>query len=355
MRDNKLYLSIDSCKPGMATAEAVYNQYGGVILWDNTVLDERSIEHLKNMGIISLLVYEGSLSDVGNEPQDWAITHDVQSFNIKYEQDVHNIKKALNDVSSGKRLDKEVTDNIVGELVRKSEENRNIVNSVMQVRTIDEYTYYHSLNVSMLSMLIARWMNLDEKMVKDCTEAGLLHDVGKARIPIEILNKPGKLTESEFAEIKRHSEYGYMIVNDNHNIDPAISIAVLTHHEKEDGSGYPFGLTGDKTELIAKIISVSDIFDAMTANRFYKYKDTPFKVFELMQHGSFGVLNPQVLAAFLENITNYYIGAMVRLNTGEIGEVVFMNRFDFSKPVVRVDDKFIDLAVSKTANIVEFL
>ena len=134
-----------------------------------------------------------------------------------------------------------------------------------------------------------------------------------------------------------------------------IAVAVLTHHEKEDGSGYPFGLPGEKIGLCAKILAVADIFDAMTANRSYKYKDTPFTVFELMQHGSFGVLDPQVLTAFLENITHYYIGAKVRLNTGEIGEVVFMNRLDFSKPVIKLDEQFIDLAVSKTVRIVDFL
>jgi putative nucleotidyltransferase with HDIG domain len=355
MRDNKMVLSIDSCVPGMLTAEAVFNKYGGVVLWENTILDENSIMHLKNMGITYISVYEKSLEDVNAQPADWAIAHDTQSFIIKYEQDVYNIKKALNDISSGKRLNNEVTDQIVEELVQRSEDNRNIINSIMQVRSIDEYTYYHSLNVSMLSMLIARWMKMDEGFVRICTEAGLLHDVGKTKVPIEIINKPGKLTDEEFAEMKRHPEYSYLIVNDNKNIDPMIAVAVLTHHEKEDGSGYPFGLTGDKIGLCAKIIAVSDIFDAMTANRVYKYKDTPFKVFELMQHGSFGVLNPQVLAAFLENITHYYIGAKVRLNTGEIGEVVFMNRLDFSKPVIKVDENFIDLAVSKTLSIVDFL
>ena len=129
----------------------------------------------------------------------------------------------------------------------------------------------------------------------------------------------------------------------------------MTHHEKMDGSGYPLGLTGDKINQIARIVAVADIFDAMTANRVYKYKDTPFKVFELMQHNSFGVLDPLVLNAFLSNMTHYYIGSKVRLSTGETAEVVFMNRLDFSRPVVMVGDRFIDLAVTKSVSIVEFL
>jgi putative nucleotidyltransferase with HDIG domain len=258
-------------------------------------------------------------------------------------------------IFTGKPLSTEAAHEIVDTLVQKSEANRNIINAIMQVRSIDEYTYYHCMNVSMLAMMIARWMNLDEKTVRDCTEAGLLHDIGKAKVPVEILNKPGKLTDEEFQEMKRHSEYGYMMVCERHDIDHQVAISILTHHEKEDGSGYPLGLTGDKLNLISKIITVADIFDAMTANRTYKYKDTPFKVFELMQHNSFGVLNPQVLNAFLSNITHYYIGAKVKLNTGEIGEVIFMNRLDFSRPVVKVDENYIDTAVSKTHRIVEFL
>lgn len=356
MKENRLVLSLDSCRPGMLTAEVVFNKYGGVILWENTVLDENTLHRLKMMGVEKLAVYEKSLLDaVQEEEQHWGIRSDTQRFKIEYEKDVHSIKKALNDLSAGKPLSVEVTNEIVESLVKKSEDNQNIISSIMQVRSIDEYTYYHSMNVSMLAMMIARWLNLDEKTVKDCAEAGLLHDIGKAKVPKEILHKPDKLTDAEYAEMKRHSEYGYNLVNERHEIDARIAIAVLTHHEKEDGSGYPLGLTGDKISQIAKIITISDIFDAMTANRVYKYKETPFKVFELMQHSSFGILDPHVLSVFLSNITHYYIGSKVKLNTGQVGEVIFMNRLDYSKPVLKVDETYIDTAVAKSLKIVEFL
>jgi len=355
MPGRKFIISVDSCKPGMRTAEAIVNKYGGVIIYENTTLDEHIIERLKNMGFQIIPVYEESMKSVSGADSDWAITGDGYSFNVKYEQDVHTIKKTLADISMGKRLNKEVTDRIVDSIVRRPQQNRNIVNAVMQIRSIDEYTYYHCLNVSMLSMMIARWMKFDEAMVRKCTEAGLLHDVGKAMIPPEIINKPGKLTAEEFELMKRHSEYGYMIVTQDRKTDHQVAMAVLTHHEKEDGSGYPLGLKGDKIDIIAKIVAVSDIFDAMTADRVYKSKDTPFKVFELMQHESFGVLDPVVLNAFLTNMNHYYIGSRVRLSTGETAEVVFMNRMDFSKPVVRAGDRFIDLAVTKAVTIKEFL
>jgi len=304
MISRRFTISVDSCRPGMRTAETIVNKYGAVILYENVTLDERAIERLKNMGIQYISVFEDSMLSVSGMDREWAITDDGFSFNVKYEQDVHTIKMIFADISAGKRLDKDITDQVVDSMVIMPQQNRHVVDAVMQTRRIDEYTYYHCVNVAMLSMMIARWMNLDESMVRKCTEAGLLHDVGKARVPVEMINKPGKLTESEFEEMKRHSEYGYMIAMQDRRIDPDVA---------------------------------------------------PFKVFEIMQHSSFGVLNPLVLNSFLNKMTHYYVGSRVRLSTGETAEVVFMNRMDFSKPVVRVEDRFIDLAVAKKVSIEEFL
>jgi len=304
MISRRFTISVDSCRPGMRTAETIVNKYGAVILYENVTLDERAIERLKNMGIQYISVFEDSMLSVSGMDREWAITDDGFSFNVKYEQDVHTIKMIFADISAGKRLDKDITDQVVDSMVIMPQQNRHVVDAVMQTRRIDEYTYYHCVNVAMLSMMIARWMNLDESMVRKCTEAGLLHDVGKARVPVEMINKPGKLTESEFEEMKRHSEYGYMIAMQDRRIDPDVA---------------------------------------------------PFKVFEIMQHSSFGVLNPLVLNSFLNKMTHYYVGSRVRLSTGETAEVVFMNRMDFSKRVVRVEDRFIDLAVAKKVSIEEFL
>lgn len=351
MKSKKMLLPIEKVNPGMRTAEVVFNKMGNVMLWDGVALDSITIERLKNIGIQEITVHV-------EEPRDNEINYDYNSpefFAAEYEQDANITKQMFQDISAGKRLDVEVTDEIVDSVLRKSDSNRNIIDSITRVRNIDEYTYYHSLNVSMLCMIIGKWLRLDEYHVRNLTQAGLLHDIGKTRIPLEILNKPGKLTDEEFEEMKRHSEYGYNIVKNSEEISPEVVKAILTHHEKEDGSGYPMGLTGDKLNLYSKVITVADIFDAMTANRTYKSKDTPFKVFELMQHGSFGILDPIVLNAFLINVTTYYIGANVLLNTGETGIVVFMNKNNLSRPVVQVGDRYIDTSTSKFVRIKEFL
>lgn len=347
----KMILPIDKINPGMKTAEVVFNKLGNVMIWDGVALDSLTIERLKNIGIQEITVHI-------EEPHNKEVQYDYNSpqfFAIEYERDLNSTKQVFQCISSGRSLDVEATDEIVDSVVKKSESNRNIIDSITRVRSIDEYTYYHSLNVSMLCMIIGKWLRLDEYHIRNLAQAGLLHDIGKTQIPIEILNKPDKLTEEEFMEMKRHSEYSYNIVKNSEDVPIEVAKAILTHHEKEDGSGYPMGLTGDKLNLYSKIITVADIFDAMTANRTYKSKDTPFKVFELMQHGSFGILDPVVLNTFLNNVTSYYIGSKVILNTGEAGVVVFMNKQNLSRPVVQVGDRYIDTSVSKFVRIKEFV
>ncbi len=352
MVSKKMLLPIDLVNPGMKTADVVFNKEGNIMLWDGVALDGLTIQRLKNVGIYELYVQL-------DQPQEMSgFNYDEDSperFRAEYENDLNSTKQMFQSISSGRRIDVQATDKIVSSIVKKSESNRNIIDTITQVRSIDEYTYYHSINVSMLCMIIGKWLRLDEYHIKNLTQAGLLHDVGKSKIPLEILNKPGKLSDSEFNEMKRHSEYGYNIVKDSEDVAPEVAKAILTHHEKEDGSGYPMGLTGNKLNLYSKIITVSDIFDAMTANRSYKSKDTPFKVFELMQHGSFGILDPIVLSVFLDNMTSYYLGAKVILNTGESGVVVFMNKSNLARPVVQVGERYIDTSVSKIVRIKEFI
>ncbi len=354
--NKKVSVRIDACSPGMVTAETIYNNYGAVIVWENTPLDSNSIFKLKDFGIDAIQVFEASLSQDAESAWNMSQKKTEQvNFAESYERDADEFKSVLHDLSVGKTVSIEKTVRIADSIYLKKDQNRDIINCITQMHNIDEYTYYHSINVSMLSMLIGKWLRFDPDDIHMLVQAGLLHDIGKSRIPFSILNKPAKLNDEELFEMRKHSEYGYCLVQYMKNIDRKISEAVLYHHEREDGSGYPMSLMGDQIPAFARVIAVADTFDAMTANRSYRMKAHPFRVFEMMQNGCFGYLNPVILDTFLTNISHYYIGSLVMLSDGRTAEVIYINRLQYGKPILKAGEEYIDMAVSKNIEVEELL
>lgn len=356
--NRKLRIGIDACWPGMVIAETIYNNYGAIIVWENKMLDETAISRLKIFGINSVLVYQSSLKDninVTSGKQDAQKKAEQIPFAVSYEKDKDELKSILHDLSTGKTVSLIKTADIAQSIYNRKNDSSEIIDCISQLRRTDEYTYYHCINVSLLSMLTGRWLKLSAEDQYMLAQAGIMHDIGKCLIPPEIINKPAKLTNEEFKEVKKHPEFGYFMIRNLGVIDDRVSEAVYYHHEREDGSGYPRGIKSAQIPLFAKIVAISDTFDAMTANRPYKPKDSPFLVFELMQNGCFGYLDPVVLNAFLSNISPYYIGYKVRLSDKRIAEVVYINKQQYGKPVLKVDDTYLDLSVAKNIAIEEVL
>ena len=192
--------------------------------------------------------------------------------------------------------------------------------------------------------------------MKHLTYCGLLHDIGKSKIPADILTKPGKLTSKEIEEIRMHPVHGYKVLEKSTTINTEIAKGVLLHHEREDGSGYPFGLTGEKIPLFAKIIGIVDTFDAMTANRVYKNRATPFDVMDMFRSEYLTKCDPGIMMTFMRHISSYYIGQRVRLTNGEIAEIVYINPIIVSKPILKTNhEKMIDLSIEQNIKIEEML
>lgn len=343
MYEKQVMVSIEDCVPGMKIAETIFNAYGAEIILEDTILDDHLIEKLRRLDIRRIKVFQKPHVQVGDTP--------VDTFRVQYRENVEVVKELLHDISVGRGLTMEKVDKVAESTLERMNENRDIVGCISQIRSVDDYTYTHSINVSMLSMLIGKWMQYDEHQIKHLVEAGLLHDIGKSKIDPYILNKPGKLSQVEFDEIKKHPVLGYRMVSEMKDVSPEVCKGVLMHHEREDGSGYPMGLTGDQIHPIAKVLGVADIFDAMTSNRVYKLMESPFQAFELMENHTFGILDPVVVRTFLSNIAAYYIGDFVHLSTGETGEIVYINARCIAKPIVRVGDQFIDLTKEKHISI----
>jgi putative nucleotidyltransferase with HDIG domain len=342
-----MMINIDKCIPGMKVAKWIHNEYGAIIVARDTILDDHIINKLKNLYIDKIMIYD--------ETDNVIITNSSDAFKVQYNKNVEIIKEILHDISSGKSVDINKIDEITDSIIIKINENSDIVRCINQMRTADEYTYTHSVNVAFLCMLIGKWMNMDIDNIRMLVKAGLLHDIGKSMIDTEILNKPGLLTDQEYEEIKKHALYGYRIIEKLQGVSKEVAMGVLMHHEREDGSGYPMGIRSEQIHGYAKVIAVADTYDAMTSNRVYKEKESPFDALDEIIIKTFGTLDTKCVRAFMNNIASYYIGDRVRLNTGETAVIIYINPANISRPIVKVDEKFIDLSYDYKIRIVELL
>ena len=210
---------------------------------------------------------------------------------------------------------------ITDDLLRAIEDNAAVAVDIGALKVSDEYTFKHSVDVATMSMIVARKYGLDDKQVYEIGIAGLLHDIGKSKVPNEILNKAAKLTDEEFAIMKQHSVYGYRILQPKEDLSMEIKLGVLQHHEKMNGKGYPMGVTGDKIDLFARLISISDIYDALVTERPYKKPFSPRDAVEMIMSMT-EELDITVMRCFLESVILYPVGTDVALSNGETARIV---------------------------------
>jgi HD-GYP domain-containing protein (c-di-GMP phosphodiesterase class II) len=198
-------------------------------------------------------------------------------------------------------------------------------------------------------------MNLSEEETRNIVTTGILHDIGKTKIPGDIINKKGPLDPEEYAQIKHHADIGYQLSKDIPHLTGEIREGILMHHEREDGKGYPSGIKGDNINRYAKIISVVDVYDALTSERVYKKRITPFDTFRELIRIGYGYFDTKVMMTFISNISSYYIGTNVKMNNGETGKVIFVAPQSVSMPIVFVNGKYIDLSQNRELKIVEMM
>ena len=340
-------VKIDQLEIGMIVSGDIANDQGVVVLFNNFILDEKAISNLPGQGISTVrIVFDVQSSTAERQAE----------VKQQYLSEIHNLKTVINGIGMGKTVEfhhiHEITKMISSSFTTISD----AISCLNQVRDIDDYTHAHSMNVATLCSLLGSWMNLPPMQIKYLTYCGLLHDIGKSKISSEILNKPGKLTTKELEEIKKHPVYGYKLLEKSTTINSEIAKGVLLHHEREDGSGYPFGLTGEKIPLFAKIIGIVDTFDAMTANRSYKHRSTPFDVMDMFRSEYLTKCDPGIMMTFMRHISAYYIGQMVRLTNGDSAEIIYINPILISKPILKtLNGDIIDLSMGQNIRIEEML
>lgn len=343
-------LLIHELIPGMVTAEDVFSFNNQLIVPKDMVLTDKAITKMEFYSIMAVNIKESSLHPDTPEPiPEPSYSEKIRSsakykqFRREYEKEMESFKDSVNDLITLNVMDTEALLKKPEKLLEESDSGIHIFDMLHNMRMYDDPTYAHCMNVALICNVFGSWIKMDEEDIKTLTLCGLLHDIGKIMIPDTIITKPAKLTPEEYSVIKTHSLEGYNAIK-RLNIDDHIKNAALMHHERCDGSGYPFGLKTNRIDRFARIVSIADVYDAMTSARVYRGPLCPFQVISIFEQEGLQKYDPEYILIFLGYIVNTYMHNRVRLSNGMEGDIVLINKMDLSKPMIQCGNHYIDLS-----------
>jgi len=360
-------LPVKNVPIGAKLVEDVHTSLGGILFLKGTVLCEKELEILDVFLIREIAVEDVEIKEERREEAVQAVESPslaaVQNkrgvnrevFENNYEKAIGAFKNLFMHVRGGQNIPVLEIREIITPLLSNVQEQPHLLLALPKASSVDSYTYEHSIAVGLLSFIIAKWLKLPEKEWMQIALAGTLLDIGKVKIDSKVLWKPGKLTRDEFEEMKKHTVYGYQLIKSATGLNEGVAMAALQHHEREDGSGYPLGLSGNQIHMYSKIVAVADVFHAMCSNRVYKKGTSPYLVVEQLIQDSFGKLDPVVVRSFVNGITQFSAGTVVELSDGSIGKIVFTDRNHPTRPMVEVNKKIINLAEVRSLSIVKVI
>lgn len=242
------------------------------------------------------------------------------------------VKNIMQKIIADEEFELEPVQNTVAECVDSILHNPDALMLLSNIKNADEYTAEHCLRVSIMSIAFGKYLGMSKEELQCVGIGAMLHDVGKMKIPDEILNKPGKLSPAEFCVMKDHAVEGFKILKDKKFLSPGVTDIAHSHHEKMDGSGYPRGLLAHQISRYAKIVTVVDTFDAITSERIYSGAETPSQAFKVLRENSGTQFDKTIAAEFINWMGVYPVGSIVEMQTGEIGVVIRVHQEQKLKP-----------------------
>ncbi|MFC1650452.1 HD-GYP domain-containing protein [Candidatus Latescibacterota bacterium] len=360
-------MSVESLEPGMVIAKAVYGNNSKILLNSDVVLNKRFIKGLKDREIAGVFIRDGVTDDI--IPED-SVSEVVRGSTIKKMSDIFNSIKDIN-IDVKKQSAKAVSDIIASDHYQEAINNNpsfskitnsvtNIVNEIINnpsivlgmnsLKTYSDYAFQHSTEVAITSVMIGRKIGMSAKRLQELGMGSLMMDIGNIFIPKEIINKPGKLTKEEFNKVKDHPVIGYEILKGVQAMGVLPPHVAFQHHEKQDGSGYPRGISGNNSLLIsdepksihlyASIAAVADVYDALSSDTPYRKAFPREKVINMMRKFGGTNFNKEVLKTFLSITPVFPEGSTVKVTMGKyknsIGVVTAVNKDELARPEIRL-------------------
>jgi metal dependent phosphohydrolase len=322
-------VNVSYLEEGAILARPVINPAGQVLLQMGVVLTSPYIERLKQLGFDVVFIKDDRLEDVEVQSAISTSTRELAYRTIhKLSESIVNGKEDFLEVGRVRN----VILNMINDLLCNMDINGNL----SELSGYDNYTFHHSVNTTILSLIIGIGCNYNTNQLMELGMGVLMHDVGKIKISEKILNKIDPLTVEEFEEIKKHTTYGYKILRQNQDISLLSAHVALQHQEKWDGSGYPRGLKGKEIHEYARIAAISDVYEALTSVRVYRGAMEPYKAYEYINANSGTHFDPGFIEAFSKNIAVYPNGTGVVLSNGQRGNVVKQNPAYPDRPFIRI-------------------
>jgi HD-GYP domain-containing protein (c-di-GMP phosphodiesterase class II) len=324
------FVPTNCLREGMILGDNLYNNNGDLMLAFGTTLTGEYVKSIERLQYNGVYIED----DISKDIQIINVINDsVRAQTVKGIKDVFiHCEKNSPDVKPDMNSIKLQIENIVDQIFS----NKHLMVNMIDMKVFDDYTYYHSVNVAVLSIVLGVALDMDRSELCNLGFAGLLHDIGKIFINKDILNKQGKLTSEEFEEIKTHSLLGCNHIKKGFGVPGSAYMGILDHHEKYEGGGYPNNLKGENISFYGRIISVADVYDALTSDRPYRKAMLPSDAMEYIMGSTMTLFDPKVVSVFVKKIAPYPIGTCVKLSTGCTGIVVENYEDLCMRPRVRI-------------------
>lgn len=326
-------IPVTSLQPGMKLGKKIYNENGIILLSENAELSEAVIRRLLAHGMDYIYISDPRTDDVVIQDmiEEETRRKALQEIRTSYQKLTESAVKGVVYPHLGKNFTS-LVESIIGDLSARED----VMIMMMNINSMDHYLYRHSLNVCVYTLFLGQLYGYSKEELTVLGLGAMLHDIGKTKLPIELLNKPSQLSDEEFGQIKQHTLYGFQMLKDEPGIPLKAAHCAFQHHERINGTGYPRGLKGEEISEFARWIAIADAYDAMTTHRVYRPAMLPHQALEVLYTGCGEWYEKSKLELFRDHVAIYPLGMTVKLSTGEEGVVAKIHKDIPQRPVIRV-------------------